>query len=404
MGGMDELIAQAFASGALICPTPQTPDTVHLVRAIASSCGVEGLDQLQPTQALRDEIGRADHYLFVLLDGLGMNLIRRLEEGAFLRRHFRREILAVCPSTTACALTSVATAHWPAQHAATGWFTHVAERGFTMTTLPFVDRFANDRLTDRGLGVSDILPLPAVQTRMNVPTMTFLPISIQNTAYARYSRGDCPASGYDSIPNAIDQVAAYIATTNSRAYTHLYIPDVDTACHHHGTISPRVMEVVGQIDEQLQRLATMLTGRARMVISADHGLIDVPVAHHMSLFHDDPLMRLLEVPPSGDARLPVFHLKQGARDEFATRFHERFGHSMRLLSTDEAAEIHLFGPEPFSRIARGRFGDFIGIAIRNATLHYVPHRVAPVDKPREPYLAQHAGLSPDEMQVPLVIA
>jgi hypothetical protein len=270
--------------------------------------------------------------------------------------------------------------------------------------LPFVDRFRNDRLTERGLNVSDILPLPAVQSKMTVPTMTFLPLSIQNTSYARYSRGDGSAAGYDSIGNAVDQVIAYIAGNPGRGYTHLYVPDIDSACHHFGIRGARVIEVVAQIDEQLQRLANQLGGRARIVVSADHGLIDVPVAHHMSLFHDDPLMQLLAVPPSGDARLPVFHLRDGAREPFAIRFHERFGHSMRLLSVDEAAAMHLFGPEAFTKIARGRFGDFVGIAIRNATLHYVPHQVAPVDKPREPYLAQHAGLSADEMRVPLVIA
>jgi hypothetical protein len=235
--------------------------------------------------------------------------------------------------------------------------------------------------------------------------MTFLPTPIVNTAYARYSRGDTPALPYDSIPHAVDQVIARVAGAAAvgKTYTHLYIPDVDTRCHHRGIRDVSVNELMFQIDAEMARLATALTGRARIVVSADHGLIDVPVAHHMPLPSMDPLVKMLRAPPSGDARLPVFHVRDGHHEDFAGSFSERYGKSMALLRTEEADSMQLFGPGRMSPLARQRFGDFVGIAYRNATLHYVLP-AAPGASTRSPYLAQHAGLSPDEMEIPLIIA
>jgi hypothetical protein len=54
-------------------------------------------------------------------------------------------------------------------------------------------------------------------------------------------------------------------------------------------------------------------------------------------------------------------------------------------------------------IPRQRFGDYVGIARKPATMHYVPPDAlnAPV---KHPFVAQHGGLSPEEMQIPVVVA
>jgi hypothetical protein len=392
--------------GQLVRPDPSKPDLVHLTRALATLCGVPQINSMPATRELIDQIGVADHYVFVLLDGLGSNLVRKLPEDSFMRRHLRQEIRSVCPSTTACALTSVATGYWPGQHGVTGWFTYLPDRRLSITTLPFTDRWSGESLTARGMVIEDILPLPAMHTRMSYSQMTLLPSAIQDTVYARYSRGGTPAMGYTSIANAIDLTIATVSAAKQRSYLHLYIPDIDTGCHHHGISDPGVEQLVKDIDRELARLASELNGRARIVVSADHGLIDVPLTNHMSLFHDSPLMKLLEAPPAGDARLPVFHVREGMHDRFVAAFHERYGSQMALMRTADAERLNVLGAGPMSPLGRRRFGDFIGIAFMDATLHYVPpvRTDSPQTPPKKPYMAQHAGMSRDEMEIPLIIA
>lgn len=396
-------LSDLFAKRQLVRPSPHEPDLVHLIRAIASLGGVEGMDGFAPTQKLMGLIGPARHMVFVLLDGLGMNLVQRLPRDSFIVSRLQGQIHATCPSTTACALTSVATGQWPAQHAVTGWFTHLAELGITSTLLPFSERYTHQPLGKRGLSVQEVLPVAAFYPRMVHRPLTFMPTQISNTAYATYSRGYTPVNGYHSFIEATDQIIAHVRAADEPSYTHLYIPDIDTLCHKRGVDHPSVIDLIMQIDAQVSRLANALAGRARIIVSADHGLIDVALHEHMPIFDGDPVLEMLEAPPSGDARLPIFHVREGRREAFVELFNERFAKSMILLETAEAERMELFGPAPMSPIARRRFGDFVGIAFRPATLLYHPPS-APAQNPREPYLAQHAGLSPNEMLVPLVLA
>jgi hypothetical protein len=62
--------------------------------------------------------------------------------------------------------------------------------------------------------------------------------------------------------------------------------------------------------------------------------------------------------------------------------------------------MQFFGPDRMSPVARARFGDFIGIAHRPVTLAFHP----PGKPVGELYLAVHAGMSPQEMQVPVCVA
>lgn len=394
-----------FDAGTLVRPSDQRPNFVHLVRAIYTLGGAADLDAASATRQLVDLIrtGRGrelEHIVFVLLDGMGMMLVRRLPPHTFLARHLRAELTATCPSTTACALTTIATANYPNRHGVTGWFTHLPEFGLTSITLPFLERFGHQPLTERGIQVSDVFPLPAVHPRLRHAPLTLTPSYISNTAYNVYSRGGTLGLGYTSVADAIEKCVAHVASSGGPTYTHLYVHDVDTLCHHKGTDHPDIVPLVERLDAQLEHLHEQLAGRATIVVSADHGLINVPAVDQTLLLSDDPLLATLACPPSGDARMPVFHVRDGRHDAFASQFRDRFADRMALVPTDEAERMELFGPGPMSPVARRRFGDFVGIPFKPATLGFHP--------PGKPlgnvYLAVHAGLSPEEMWVPLCVA
>ena len=400
---MRDALEQFFQAGTLIRPTDSKPNLVHLVRALATLCGVGDLDASSVTQQLVNIIKPADHLIFILLDGLGMNIIRRLPKGSFLASHFVQEIHATCPSTTACALTSVATAQYPNRHGVTGWFTHLPEFELTAMILPFAERISAQPLTHRGIRVEDVLPtgsigpiLPRMRTHR---PMTLVPAYIANTPYNTYSRGGMPGRGYEDLEDAVDQLLAHVNGASAPTYTHLYLHDIDTMCHHVGVAHDGVLPLVLGIDAELARLASGLGGKARIVITADHGLIDVPAPDQTILRDTDPLLDALVVPPTGDARMPVFHLREGKKADFLEIFRQRFADQMTLVSVDDAERLELFGPGPLSITARRRFGDYIAFPHRPVTLGYHP----PTKPLGKLYLAVHGGLSPEEMLVPLCI-
>jgi hypothetical protein len=142
---------------------------------------------------------------------------------------------------------------------------------------------------------------------------------------------------------------------------------------------------------------------ARIVVSADHGLIDVLKSDQAFLTDGDPVLEMLRVPPTGDARMPIFHVLAELREPFVDLFDERFGDRMILVETTQAERLEIFGPGKMAERVRPRFGDFIAIPFRRVTLAYAPVAV-PGAVPVAPYIGQHAGLSPEEMRVPLCVA
>jgi hypothetical protein len=396
---MDSGLTDAFDAGLLVRPGDAHPNLVHLIRAIATVGGVPDLDQAPAVKELAVEIGRADHLVFILIDGLGMNLIERLPPSTFLAGSVRRELRATCTSTTACALTTVATASYCNCHGVTGWFTHLPEFGLTATTLPLVERYSGRPLAERGISIEQVLPVPSVLPRMTHEPMTLTPAYITNTPYNNYARGGTSGVGYHAIPEAIDAIVRRVTTATAPTYTHLYLHDVDTRCHHVGTEHESVMALVLSIDRELARLHEALKGRGTIVVTADHGLINVPEDQQVLLRAGDPLLELLLAPPTGDARMPVFHVKDGRTDAFADQFGQRFGDRMFLVETAKAEHEGFFGPGPISATVRDRFGDFVAFPYRPATLAYHP----PDKAIGKLYLAVHAGLSPEEMRIPMCV-
>jgi hypothetical protein len=397
MGG--ERLKTLFEQGVIVRPSHERGNLVHLVRAIAAGCGVDDIDTSGQTGELAGLIGPAEHLIFILLDGLGMNLVGKLPGESFLVSHLKRTLAATCPSTTACALTTVATAEYPNRHGVTGWFTYVPELELTATVLPFTERFSSEGLVRRGLKPADLVPLAPIIPRMGRTALTIVPHAIVNTPYNEWSRGGTEGKGYRTIPHAVDQILEYVKEARKPTYVHLYLPEVDTICHRMGSENDAVIPEVMKIDAQLSRLAAALEGRARIVVTADHGLIDVPEGKQALLTKGDPLVELLAVPISGDARMPVFHVKEGKKREFLAQVEGRFGEGIAFVATEEAEEMELFGPGKIGEGVTERFGDFVGFPFARATLAYHP--------PEKPvghlFKAVHAGLSPEEVWVPVCV-
>ena len=97
--------------------------------------------------------------------------------------------------------------------------------------------------------------------------------------------------------------------------------------------------------------------------------------------------------------MPIFHVREGREELFVKSFEAALGRHFTLVTPEEAQTLRLFGPAPLSPIMRRRLGTFIGIAVAPAAVYCKPSGAAV-----KTHAAVHAGLTPDEMIVPLVVA
>jgi hypothetical protein len=397
---MTDSLDHAFAAGTLLHPLEGKANSVHLFRTLAQLAGAQRLPSSPQQEYLRSLIGHHDHYLFVLVDGLGMNLRELFPPGGFLARSLKTDIRACFPSTTAVALTALATGMWPGGHGLAGWWTCFPEHRRVIAPLPFEERGTRTSAADLGLNVEDLIPVPPIMGGFFRNTGSFIPHFVTGTHYETWSRGGTQVWPYKSFGQLRRRVLRGFRQLTGPSYRYIYMLTVDALCHRHGTESEEVAREVARTDRLLAALRDGLSERVRMVVSADHGLVNVPPERFFTFRSADALAAHTLGGQSGEGRTPVFHLRPGHEAAFLDEF-ARTGAAQHftLYKPAELARRGLYGPEPLSDEAKAHLGDYVGISSTAARFEFVPDGSEPVR-----HVGVHGGLLPGEMAVPLCIA
>ena len=388
-------------AGRLLRPSEDTLSVVDFGNAVASAVGAAGRPLSEGAETLAVLIGPADHLIFVAADGFGSVTMDSLGPDSFPRRHLAATLHTVIPSTTASAFTSMATGEWPSRHGAVGWFTYVPKVDAVTTIIPFVRSVDEAPLAGLGLTVAEALPIPSLLSGVDRPSLSFVPAEFEYSTFSAYLSGGTPRAGYSSLAEAVEGVATRVLTAAGPTFAYLYVPHVDMSGHEVGFSHPRTLGAAYAVGQALEALAAAVGGRARIVMTADHGSMDAREDEIHVIGASDPLMGLLEHEPSGDSRVIYFHVRGGKEPEFQDAFRERFGERFLLVTVDEAEEMELLGPGRLSDETRRRLGSFVAVSLGADVLLYGwPTR----SSEGKPHVGYHSGLSPEEVLVPLVVA
>ena len=397
MAGLDEL-EKLFKNGRLVRPSSDTLNFVDLVRGLFSLAGLDGLPLESGAMEISRMIGEADHYLLILIDGLGMDQLRFLADSGFLKAHLVRELQPVFLSTTAAAMTTLATGQWPCSHGVPGWWMYLPGQDISVVTLPFIERMSNKPLDQFEVTASDLFPVPGVWPEIPRKVNPILPFHISDSVYTDYSYGLIKRLGYRDLDEALHIVGRVILNADKPSLTYLYLPMFDAAVHENGTGHAESRDWLLAIDNGIRELSERIAGKARLVISADHGMVDVPEEKRFVLSEDAPLFDHLRCVPSGEPRVPIFHVNPGYEEQFRREFSVKFKDYFILLTPDEVEQMHLMGPHGLSTTMRERLGTFVGAAIQPTALH-----VNLKDHPAHLHVGYHGGLSSQEMSIPLIL-
>ena len=139
-----------------------------------------------------------------------------------------------------------------------------------------------------------------------------------------------------------------------------------------------------------ERLADTL-----LIVTADHGLINSTTYDIAAM---PEIAECLVIPPSIEGRAAAFYVKPHKKNAFERAFKARFGDEFLLLSREDIYRTGIFG--------RGRrhpkfddfIGDYVACAVGGTSVTY---NVPGVEGHH--LIGMHAGLTEDEMLVPVVI-
>jgi len=392
-----ERLQAAFAKRELISPCGG-PGLVDLTRALARWAGANDVATNEHVAAIAGDLGDPRHLVFVFADGFGTCFV---EHAPQLQRAMVRELRTIFPSSTAPALTTVATAEWPVTHGILGWWTHVEAIADTASVLPFHRRSDGTPLTELGVSIEQVVSGEPIGRRMSKPVLSLVPDRYLASGYSRWASGGTTRVGYGALEAAIDAAIAHLDGLATSSYTYLYWPVIDHAAHAHGCASAEVRAAVALLGREVERLARAIAPDGRVVVSADHGHLDMRQEGSDHFGPADPLAAHFRAPPSGDVRALCLHLERGHEEAFDAEFRARYGDRYVLLGIDEARAIGLLGPDPPSSVARRRMGDRLAISVGPSTLVWIDG--AEASAVADQLVSAHSGLSPAEMMIPLIV-
>lgn len=392
----------AFEDGELMRPSADALNLVDFARAVASLAGSEDVTMTAGSCRIADLIGPSEHLVLVLADGFGMNLLEAMDSDSFAPYHLATELQTVFPSTTAAALTSLATAEWPVRHAVLGWFLYLPEVDAVTTILPFVRRSDEASLIGLGVTPAQAFPVRPAISGMRSRPLSLVPEQLAGSVYSNYLSAGTPVQGYRGLERAVDEVVRRVTESEEPTFTYLYWPMIDAACHELGTRHPQTVAAVRRLDDELRRLSATMPAGARVVVTADHGLLDTHESQMHWIEPRDALASCLYREPSGDTRVVYFSVGKGQEARFRDKFSRRFEGRFVLLSRDEALELGLFGQGTPSCQTGQRLGDLVAISLGADIIRFDYLGVGRGGF-TVPDLAHHSGLTPTEMRIPLIV-
>ena len=326
----------------------------------------------------------ARQVVLLVLDGVGWEqLTARRRLTPTLSSMTGGPITTVAPSTTATALTSLTTGEPPARHGVVGYRVRV--------------------------GGSDVLNVlrwrvPSGDARKLVPPGEFQTIEpFEGTRPTVITRAEFSETGFTGAHLAGVRLYGWRMPSTlvtwvrslleeGEPFVYAYYDGVDKVAHEYG-LGDAYDDEVAAADRLVGDLLSVLPAGAALVVTSDHGQVDV--GEKVVPLADDVLD--LSTLLSGEGRFRWLHARPGLETRLAETAVELYSPQAWVRTRDEAVAEGWFGG-PLSSDAATRLGDVVIAPFEPVAF------LDPADMGEVRLKSRHGSLTSAEMLVPLLAA
>lgn len=357
------------------------PDYDHSLLSLAASFqryfGLETpFKTLESADRLLDEM-KPRRALLVILDGMGTDILfRHLPEDSFLRRHFVETYSSTFPPTTVAATTTIDSGLEPCVHGWLGWTSRNPFLNKNIETFSNTDDDGNVMPLDTAIW--NYLPYKSICERIREKGMQ---------AHTVSSFGEVNAHGISEVCAEVKK----LMTGKQRRFIYSYSEEPDYTMHRRGIDGAEVGRLMWEANERLAKLCSQLHETA-VFITADHGHIN---CKGLDINNYPAVLSHLTSKPGLEPRAVSFFVKAGEEAAFEKDFAEAFGDSFMLKTRAEIVESKLFGRSEPNPHFVDMIGDYVAIAVGDSAIFNAPGDVSRT-------LGIHAGLTKEEMEIPLI--
>lgn len=416
---IEQTLLSRRAYGEFVLPSYRDYCLSSVPSTVLSMFGVKDGRPTIPPKELGTDIGAEKLVLFVA-DGMGYFDVKpHFGDGRFLQAAASRGVIipitTIFPSTTAAALTTIATGLTPQEHCLLEWFVYIKEIDQVIATLPFsvVGGTGRDSLLGRlkpralysGACVNWAL------RKQGVDVVSFVSSGLARTAYSKLSHAGSEVVPYITSSDLMAALRKRVEEAKRRTFFYVYWNWVDTIGHAYGPGTEESRSEVSLLSyllktELVDRLSRRAASETILMLTADHGQIPVDPDTTTYLNGMRTVMRGLarspsgkRIPPWGSARDVYLALTDQRLDAVSAYLERELGRKAVVLKTSDAVESGLFGinrPRP-------RFLERVGnLMVLPRGRNLVWYRYARGDRLR--VRGHHGGMHPREMLIPLVVS
>ncbi|MBN9177187.1 MAG: alkaline phosphatase family protein [Microbacterium sp.] len=331
--------------------------------------------------------------VLVLVDGLGRgNLTARAGHARFLTSRMAKKDAArtVFPATTATALTSLLTGVDAGIHGIVGYRARIPGTLQAPNQLRGWETDGLDPLTWQRA-----TPMLEREAAAGRPCFVVSKGVYAGTGFTRaIQRGATFVAA--GTPAERLETARGLAEAHAGALVYAYVPELDTIGHARGWESDAWTAGLEDVDAALRVMHDRAASDVGVVVTADHGMVDVPAHRHVLMGASDALLDEVDL-VAGEPRLLQLSVADGAAERVAARWREAESHRSWVFTRGEAVAAGLFGARVDAEVLP-RIGDVL-VAARSAVAYY-DDRLA--DKKAQRMIGQHGSLTDQERIVPLI--
>jgi hypothetical protein len=336
----------------------------------------------------------ASRVVLVLVDGLGAAALRaRAGHARTMSAAPGRTIDSVFPTTTAAALATLTTGESPGQHGLVGYSVFDVDHDRVVNQLSGWDEELIPETWQRKRTVFE----DAVEAGYSAVAVG--PSRFVGSGFTRAVLRGAEYRVAATIADRFELASRWLREPGPAGILYLYIPELDSIAHSHGWESPEWTERLEAVDAELRKLVAGIRPGEAVLVTADHGIVDIPASSHLMI---DSAPQLLEGVRfvAGEPRCLQLHfepsLSGAVRDALVERWRDAESDRSWVATRAEAVAAAWFGV--VADEVEPRIGDLL-VAARKNVAYYDgrtanPHSLA--------MIGQHGSWSPAELQVPLL--
>ncbi len=344
------------------------------------------IENKYPTLKKMDEFLNKKYKNIVLfvLDGLGKNyLVNNMNKGLFID-NLVGEMTAVFPPTTVASTTTYQSCEPPVSHGWIGWTMYFKEVQKIVTTFNGYVPLENKTID---LSYQNVIKYETVFEKLRNNK-----IKSYNITHDFIVREQNEYSiGYADLDDGLQKTRKIINNGDTN-FIYFYYSYPDYYMHEFGVFDEKVKNNVLEIEKKIKQLVEN-SQDTLYIITADHGHMNV--SEYICFDDYQDLKEMCLMPFSVETRATSIFIKDGFKEQFKIKFNQYFGKDFLLLSHNEVFSSNILGFGDKHQKVDDFIGDYLAIAISDKALLY--------EKTIEPFKGAHAGLTEDEVVIPLIV-